>query len=360
MVNGMIERDTEMNEELQKDIFRLSSIEQDTLQEILNTAMEAAATELTSLLGKHSFIKVESIVTLAEIETSSYQPAAGIRLEFSDRNVEQDNAGEVYFIMKNIDIKSMVNILLSGEAEENKDNELEKIHFSGLVEVVNPMTQAAAKALTEYFHKPVEVILGEAEAVDGIPEKAEALRFGENITVAALKLVIDNTIHMEFLMLIPLDFTKELVESALSIQEETEPERKEAQDGQQMQSKEAEVTAQEEYETPINGQVSVKPFTYQNFDEDDSNFQANNNQGNFNLILGVPLEITVEIGRTKKLIKDILDLRPGNIVELDKQAGDPVDIIVNGQLFAKGDVVVIDDNFGVRITEIVSNNNILS
>jgi flagellar motor switch protein FliN/FliY len=72
------------------------------------------------------------------------------------------------------------------------------------------------------------------------------------------------------------------------------------------------------------------------------------------LILDVPLELSVEIGRTKMQVKDILDLRNGSIVELDKQAGDPVDIFVNGRILARGDVVVINDNFGVRITEIVS------
>ena len=69
----------------------------------------------------------------------------------------------------------------------------------------------------------------------------------------------------------------------------------------------------------------------------------------------MPLEVSVEIGKTKMSVKNVLDVRPGSIVELDKQAGDPVDVIVNGQLIAKGDVVVIDDNFGVRIVEILNN-----
>ena len=70
--------------------------------------------------------------------------------------------------------------------------------------------------------------------------------------------------------------------------------------------------------------------------------------------MDVPLEITVELGRTVKTIKDILEISPGSIVELNKIAGEPVDILVNGKFIAKGEVVVIDDNFGVRITEIVN------
>ena len=70
--------------------------------------------------------------------------------------------------------------------------------------------------------------------------------------------------------------------------------------------------------------------------------------------MDVPLQVTVELGRTRKLIRDILELAPGSVIELDKLAGEPVDILVNGKLIAKGEVVVIDDNFGVRITKIVS------
>ncbi|MBO5515658.1 MAG: flagellar motor switch protein FliN, partial [Schwartzia sp.] len=78
------------------------------------------------------------------------------------------------------------------------------------------------------------------------------------------------------------------------------------------------------------------------------------NDANIGLILDVPLQVTVELGRTKKSIKDVLELTNGSIVELDKLAGEPVDIHVNGKFLAKGEVVVIDENFGVRITDIVS------
>ncbi len=78
------------------------------------------------------------------------------------------------------------------------------------------------------------------------------------------------------------------------------------------------------------------------------------NEANIGLILDVPLKVTVELGRTKKTIKEILDFTNGSIVELDKLAGEPVDIQVNGQYLAKGEVVVIEENFGVRITEIAS------
>jgi flagellar motor switch protein FliN/FliY len=76
--------------------------------------------------------------------------------------------------------------------------------------------------------------------------------------------------------------------------------------------------------------------------------------GNIGLIMDVSMEMTVELGRTRKLIKEILGMGEGTIIELDKLAGEPVDILVNHKLIAKGEVVVIDENYGVRVTEIVS------
>ncbi|HCR83308.1 MAG TPA: flagellar motor switch protein FliN, partial [Lachnospiraceae bacterium] len=76
-------------------------------------------------------------------------------------------------------------------------------------------------------------------------------------------------------------------------------------------------------------------------------------EANMELIMGVPLDVSVEIGRTRKLVKDILELNKGSLVVLDKLAGEQVDLFVNGQCIAKGDVVVVDDNFGIRITEIL-------
>lgn len=80
-------------------------------------------------------------------------------------------------------------------------------------------------------------------------------------------------------------------------------------------------------------------------------------QGNMDLLMDVPLNVTIEIGKTRRKMRDIMEFSQGTIIDLEKQAGAPVDVVVNGQLIARGDVVVIDDNFGVRITEIIGNNS---
>ena len=100
--------------------------------------------------------------------------------------------------------------------------------------------------------------------------------------------------------------------------------------------------------------ISVKPIPQKNLKDSAGNYEEQ--EENRELIMGVPLEVSVEIGRTRKLVKDILEFTKGSLVVLDKLAGDQVDLYVNGRCIAKGDVVVIDDNFGIRITEIVKGN----
>ena len=98
--------------------------------------------------------------------------------------------------------------------------------------------------------------------------------------------------------------------------------------------------------------VNIQNAQLHQFDNVDFGLQGDQ-QDNLKLLMGVPLEISVEIGTAKRKVKDILDFTQGTIIELERQAGAPVDVVVNGNLIARGDVVVIDDNFAVRITEIV-------
>ena len=100
---------------------------------------------------------------------------------------------------------------------------------------------------------------------------------------------------------------------------------------------------------PMN-QPNVQGVQFSEFNDPSGGSQ----HGNINLLMDVNMELTVELGRTKKSIKDILGMGEGTVIELDKLAGEPVDVLVNGQLIAKGEVVVIDENFGVRVTEIIN------
>ena len=97
-------------------------------------------------------------------------------------------------------------------------------------------------------------------------------------------------------------------------------------------------------------EVNVQPAQFQAFSND---LATVTQKENINLIMDVPLEVTVELGRTTKSIKEILEFAPGTIIELDKIAGEPIDVLVNGKYVAKGEVVVIEESFGIRVTEII-------
>ena len=98
-------------------------------------------------------------------------------------------------------------------------------------------------------------------------------------------------------------------------------------------------------------QPNVQPASFSEFSHGSTtNLETNN----LNLLLDIPLQVTVELGRTSRSVKEILELSSGSIIELDKLAGEPVDILINNRLIAQGEVVVIDENFGVRVTEIAS------
>lgn len=96
--------------------------------------------------------------------------------------------------------------------------------------------------------------------------------------------------------------------------------------------------------------VNIQPAQFQPFA---NNIGMLNQQENIDLIMDVPLDVTVELGRTSKSIHDILEFAPGTIIELNKIAGEPIDVLVNGKYVAKGEVVVIEESFGIRITEII-------
>jgi flagellar motor switch protein FliN/FliY len=100
--------------------------------------------------------------------------------------------------------------------------------------------------------------------------------------------------------------------------------------------------------------VTVKEAVFKEFGEDAPALGADGPAAPMDLLLDIPLQLTVELGRVRRMIKEVLALTPGSVVELDRLAGEPVDVLVNGRLLGKGEVVVINENFGVRITDILS------
>ena len=169
------------------------------------------------------------------------------------------------------------------------------------------------------------------------------------------------------MQLLPIQFAKEMVEKLMDknklSQQVTEadtmpqpPVQMQEPQAPQMQPQYAQPAPGFGMQMPSMGQpqqpaspVNVQPVQFQSFENEEFGYDSNN----IGLLMDVPLQISVELGRTTKKIREILDFGQGSIIELDKLAGEPVDILVNGRIIAKGEVVVIDESFGVRITDIL-------
>ncbi len=345
----------------------LNSMEIDTIGEILNISMGSAATSVSTLLGRQVRITTPtvSVVSAGQLQLSNLEPALGIEIQYVD-----GLSGNNLMVMKRKDIKTIVNLLL---ADMDDGDELSEIHISAMSEIMNQMMGASCTALSGFLGKSINI---STPTQFDITEKIEELNGSSdqpNIVCVKFTLEVEDLLNSEFMTIMPIDFTKELVKSTLSFNDigdsapaikedsvaDKKPVKKATVPDEKIAKKEEKKQEPRPSAKAVAAPVSVKPVIFQSFDdevkEDEDDEEANDN---FNLILGVPLEVSVEIGRTKMSVKNILDIRQGSIMELDRQAGDPVDVIVNGQLLAKGDIVIIDDNFGVRIVEILSKANI--
>ncbi len=347
---------------------QLSGIEIDTIGEILNISMGSAATAISTLLDRQVNITTPkvSVIPIEEFDCKCLEPALGIEIEYIE-----GLSGSNFLVMKRTDIRAIVDLLIGEESGGDNDEELDEMHISAISEIMNQMMGASATALASFFGKSINI--STPKQFDPQDVQSRMSRPGQENSIVTVKFVfkVEGLIDSEFVSIFPVEFTKELVANALSFGE-PEPQKaspvptkpKASAEPEQRQSEKVPSTqkpavASAPPKSPAV-QVSVQPLKLKNFDDDLPLFGDEENQTNLSMLMGVPLEITVEIGRTKKQVREILEIRQGSLLELDKQSGDPVDIIVNGQLMARGDVVVIDDNFGVRITEIIHNKDIIS
>ncbi|EGD52900.1 CheC, inhibitor of MCP methylation / FliN fusion protein [Thermoanaerobacter ethanolicus JW 200] len=356
-INALLKGLTEESTENQvANLKELTEEEKDILGEIGNISFGTSATTLYTLLRNKVTITTPKVSVLSweELKKEFNIPYVGVEVEYTE-----GLKGHNLLILKKEDVLKMTDLMMGGEGKV-EDGEITDLHLSAIGEAMNQMIGSAATSLSTLLNKTINISPPKAFVVDFTASLPTDISFPEgDVVKIAFKMEVGEIIDSEIMQLLPLDFAKELVQSVLSKNEE----------------KPSEVTFQEEssnviiendekiVETANNispggkvtkkeQKVNVSPVVFQSFDEDSSS-KGKKDKENLDLILDVPLTITVELGKTKKLIKDILELSEGSIIELDKLAGEPVDILANGKYIAKGEVVVIDENFGVRIIDIV-------
>ena len=333
----------------------ITDLERDALGEIGNISMGGAATTLSVLLGRKVSITTPtvSVSNLRVLKEKYPLPFLVVEVGYSI-GIEGNNV-----LCIQAKDAAIIADLMMGNDGTNPDQELSELHMSAVSECMNQMMGSVATSLSSMFSKKVDITppvvtlvdLGTEEVVSKLLDKVDP------IIQASFRMEVDGLIDSEIMQLLPVDVAKDMVDALMNQQNDVDNEEEAIAAAAAPPPPPAAAPAPANYGY---GAPPMQPHVASNVPVQSAQFTPLStapvqvNDANIGLILDVPLQVNVELGRTKKSIKDILDLTKGSIVELDKLAGEPVDIMVNGKYLAKGEVVVIDENFGVRITEIVS------
>ncbi|MEN8908245.1 MAG: flagellar motor switch phosphatase FliY [Clostridiales bacterium] len=348
----------------------LSDNEMDALGEIGNISMGTSATALFTLLNQKVLITTPQVkvMTWKEItQLYSEEKYVGVRVNYTE-----GLQGYNLLVIKEKDVKIITDLMMGGEGGTT-ESELSDLHLSAISEAMNQMVGSSATSMSSMFDKRIDISPPEAFVLDldeDNPDKS--VKDEDKFVKVSFKMEIGDLIDSEIMQILPIKFAKNLVSNLLDTNEKDSDDEKDEtiQDDSNLESddygvkskqtKSSEVIEEydeedDEYEEVVEKKkkkrpnVKVQPAQFQDFDDGKIVLEKKN----INMIMDVPLQITVELGRTRKMIKDVLEFGSGTIIELDKLAGEPVDILVNGKIIAKGEVVVIDESFGVRITDII-------
>lgn len=336
----------------------LTDMEQDALGEVGNISFGSSATALSALLGQKVDITTPSLSLIAhdDLEKEFSHPYVAIKVEYTE-----GLDGANLLVIKQSDAAIIADLMLGGDGTAPNE-ELGEIHLSAVQEAMNQMMGSSATSMSTIFNKKVDISpptidllnIQLNQGTENIPEHNLLIRVSFDLKIGSL---IDSSI----MQLFPLDFGKKLVSSlmgeeaaatATEIPPSPAPTPMPSQPEPVYQATQPEPSYQAPAAPrPTQPQVQVQQAEFATFQSPSLNKEETNN---LNMLLDIPLQVTVELGRTKRSVKEILEMSGGSIIELDKLAGEPVDILVNNRYIAKGEVVVIDENFGVRITDILS------
>ena len=391
LLNGM---GTE-NIETAADLESLTDSEIDALGEMSNISMGTAATTLSSLVNKKVTITTPK-VSYAKWEDllSAYdRPCVFIQIYYKD-GLDGNNI----LVLKEKDVKIITDLMMGGDGK-NSEGELTDLHLSAIGEAMNQMMGSASTSLSSMLEKKVDITPPVASIVD-MPEVIDGGDIAEflksRFVKVSFRMVIDDLVDSELMQLYPFDFARDLYEqfmrytdTATTVSSEKSKEGKKedpvtttpeqsnnnsfTQDmgntmniqtpqnqPQMSQMQGFPLQGMSMQGMPLQGMQQAPQGMVQNVNIAPAQFQPFINTvspllqtENIDLLLDVPLEVTVELGRTSKTIREIHDFSPGTIVELNRLAGEPIDVLVNGKYVAKGEVVVIEEAFGIRVTDII-------
>lgn len=349
------------------DLSLLSDEEKDALGEVGNISMGTAATTLFTLLSQKVTITTPKVTetTFRKIAKSFVNPCVTINIQYKV-GIEGANV----LIIKEDDVKIITDLMMGGDGS-NVPDELTDLHLSAIGEAMNQMIGSSSTSLSEMLGTKVDISPPEAiyEDLDNITEDMIGFNPDAPVVMTAFRMTIGDLIDSEIMQVLPIEVAKQLVDSLMGggqadpeptpapapQQKTSQPQKQQQQQPQQQQpaQQQQQPMQQPMYQQPApqnRPPVNAQSVQFETFD---GSGQYGGIHSDISLIRDVPLEISVELGRTKRKISEILDFTTGSVIELDRLVGESLDILANGKIIAKGEVVVVDENYGVRITEIV-------
>ena len=366
------------------DAKSLSAVEIDALGEIGNISMGAAATALYTILERQVRITtpVVTVTTLDQLAEDQIRPYVVVDVEYTEGFL-----GHSLFILKIDDVKIITDIMMGGEGKITEED-LSELHISAIAEAMNQMMGGMATSMADMFSRVVNISPPHSMIVELVGQEMRQLidDTDPELIRISFKMEIDGLMDSNIMQLMPLAFGKQLVSGALGdtsssrasapaapvhlpetapvfippVPQFTQPLYEQSQQppyAQQPHYGQQPQFAQYASSPPVprvpEAPINAQPIQLPNFD--DPGIRAGDSaEFGIGLIMDVSLQVSVELGQCKKTIKEILDLNTGSILTLDKLAGEPVDIVVHGKPVAKGEVIVIDESYGIRITEILT------
>ena len=373
----------------------LSDVEKDAIGEVANISMGSSATTLFSLVNRKVNITTPTVdlTNWAGVLDAYERPCVFIQIKYT-AGLEGSNI----LVLKEHYVKIITDLMMGGDGT-NTDGELGELHLSAISEAMNQMMGSAATSLSTMLGKMIDISPPDASLID-----LNDFESGEDIASflkgtfvkISFRMQIGDLVDSTIMQIYPIDFAKGLYDAFMNNQlgigdaaqepaaipepaptpapapapapmPAEQPMMQQAPPQMDMSQMGMSQMGMPQMGMPQMGMpqmampqmgmpqmnmqsMNIQPAQFQNFSADYSGILSNENIG---LIMDVPLEVTVELGRTSKSISEILEFAPGTIIELDKIAGEPIDVLVNAKFVAKGEVVVIEESFGIRVTEII-------
>ncbi len=374
---------------MQQNSEEFSPMKRDAIGEIQNITMGSAATALSNLLSAKVWITTPKVETckIGDLSFPEMEPSIHVKIDYIS-----GVTGASLMVLKQSDVQLILSLLMGTEPIVTDDFEFDEMNISAICEVMNQMMGASATALSEIINTQIDISTPEAY-ISSEDHDFHKFQYGskeDTVCKISFNLNVGDIINSEFITIMSLDLANTIADKMLAgynagledyIDDHTNaqasppptvatppiatppvatppvatapPPIPPAYTTPGYAQQAPAYTPPPAYAPPPEP-VNVRAAQFQDFGKTDESIALSRDQiDNLKLLMNVPLNISIEIGSTHKKVEEILEFTQGTVIELDKQAGAPVDVIVNGNLIAKGDVVVIDDNFAVRITEII-------